>query len=280
MAPKIFSFTELFDSHAHLSMIDGDTNEIIQRSVQAGVVKIVDVANDLDTTKTVLKLQKDHPEIILATAGIHPEIAIPASDLYQDNLDEVSVDNQLKSLDEIIEQNPNCFSMIGETGLDYYWLEKSDLAVEEIQKSKSLQKQLFIGQLNLSKKYNLPITLHARSAHKECVQEVKNISGLRGVFHSFTGNVFEAKEIFDLGFAIGINGIITYRSAQDLRDTILTLTKDKEINTPADLYACGIYLETDSPFLIPSNIKDRPKFNSPEQISALWNFVYNLLSNR
>lgn len=124
------------------------------------------------------------------------------------------------------------------------------------------------------------MSVHARSSHQDCIQLVKKYPDVKGIFHSFAGRLEEAKEIFDLGYAVGINGIITYKSAQVLRETILSLTEGKDIRVPSDLYACNIYLETDSPFLIPSNIKERPLYNSPQYVSVLWDFIYNLLNYR
>jgi len=119
----------------------------------------------------------------------------------------------------------------------------------------------------------------ASAANRRNIDIVKKyIPKVRGVFHSFTGTLDEAKEINALGFPIGINGIITYKSALDLRNTLIELTKDTKITSPEDLYNIGIYLETDSPFLFPSNIEKRKKFNSPYTIKFIWEFVYNLLN--
>jgi len=276
----MFQYDYLFDSHSHLSTIEGDTTDLVHQATSSGVMKIVDIANDVASTKKVLALNQTFPEIVLPTAGIHPELAVPGSDLYFSGINETVIKKQVSLLDEIILSNPNKFTMIGETGLDYYWLEKSTLSKAEIDKSKELQKILFEKQILLAQKHNLPMSVHTRSSHQDCIQLVKKYPDVKGIFHSFTGRLEEAKEIFDLGYAIGINGIITYKSAQVLRETILSLTEGKNIHVPSDLYACNIYLETDSPFLIPSNIKVRPLYNSPQNILVLWDFIYNLLNHR
>jgi TatD DNase family protein len=278
MEKRIFPYKDLFDSHSHLSFIDADPEVIISSAKNAGVMHIVDVANDLTSVKKILALKDRFPEMILATAGIHPEIAIPGSDLYISNINEDTVLKQLALLEEIIDTNINKISMIGETGLDYYWLEKSTLSIKEIENSKLLQKKLFEGQIKLAEKYNLPLTIHSRSSHLDAMAIIRDFKNITGIFHSFTGNIDEANEIINLDFSIGINGIITYKSAQTLRDTIINLTLGKKIKTPEDLYNSNIYLETDSPFLLPANVLEKLPFNSPQQISVLWDFVYNLLS--
>jgi TatD DNase family protein len=320
MIKEVFPYKELFDSHSHISIIEADTKQIVKDAVDSGVSKIVAVSNDLPSIEKVLELKRKFPDTVLATAGIHPEVVIPGSDLFSPEITSENAGIQIDRLEKIIQDNPGEFAMLGETGLDYYWLEKNAVPKPEFEKSIELQKVLFAGHLALAKKYDLPLTIHARSSHKDCIDMVKYFSGLiksgqgtgtfgtteisaisiksggsgvsgtsqvpgglgifplYGIFHSFTGTVDEAQDIFALGFAIGINGIISYKSAQTLRETILAVTNGKEIKNPADLYACGIYLETDSPFLIPSNIKEKVSYNSPKQISVLWNFVYNLVN--
>jgi TatD DNase family protein len=279
MQNKIFPYNDLFDSHAHLSITEADASGLIQKAKEAGVMHIVDVANDVVTTGKILELKERFPEIILATAGIHPEIAIPGSDLYIKDINKNIIAEQLVLLEEVIKNNLENITMIGETGLDYYWLEKSPLSGSEIEKSKDLQRILFEGQLHLAQKFKLPLTVHARSSHQESVSMVKKFQDITGIFHSFTGTISEAEEILDLGFSIGINGIITYKSAGTLRDTIKTITSGYTIGIPGDLYDRCIYLETDSPFLLPANVRGKFSYNSPGQISVLWDFVYNLLSH-
>jgi TatD DNase family protein len=276
----VFDFKTLFDSHSHFNSIQAPMDEIIKDSLGACVEKIIDVATDIKSSQKALQNASFFPDIILPTAGIHPEWLVPGSEMYGSSRDEESVEVEMQKLRDLIKNNPSKFFMVGETGLDYYWLEKNTaLSKTELEKSKSLQKQLFESQLKIALEFDLPVTIHARESHKDCIEIVSKYSGkLRAIFHSFTGNIEEAKEIMWLGFPIGINGIVTYKSAQTLRATLNELTKSSEIASPYDLYDLGIYLESDSPLLIPSNIENRKKYNSPDSIKFIWEFVYNLLN--
>lgn len=277
---KIFNFNGLFDSHSHFNVIDANKANIVEESLDAEVKKIVDVGTDLESSQNALQNASTFPEIILPTAGIHPEWLIPGSDMFETSRNEQSIEVDIVNISNLIKENPSKFFMVGETGLDYYWLKKNlELSQDEKDKSVALQKILFEEQLKIAINFNLPVTIHSRNSHKDCIRIVsKYRDKLKGIFHSFTGNIDEAKEIMSMGFPIGINGIITFKSAQTLRDTIIELTKGTKITVPEDLYNLGIYLETDSPFLIPSNIQNRKKYNSPQSIKFIWKFVYNLLN--
>lgn len=277
---KIFDFNCLFDSHSHFNVIEADKSELVNEALKVGVEKIVDVGNDIKSSQNALQNASLFLGIILPTAGIHPEWLVPGSDLFLKERNELSIDTEILKLKSLVSENLGKFYMIGETGLDYYWLEKNpELSRLDKEKSISLQKILFEEQLKIAIEFDLPVTIHSRNSHRDCMEIVSKYSEkLKGIFHSFTGNIDEAKEILSLGFPIGINGIITYRSAQAFRDTFIELTKDTKITSPKDLYNLGIYLETDSPFLIPSNVQDRKKYNSPQSIKFIWEFVYNLLN--
>jgi len=277
---KIFDFKNLFDSHSHFNTIDAPKDLIIKETIEAGVEKIVDVATDYNSSSKSLQNALDFPDVILPTAGIHPEWLIPGSDMFEASRDEKAIESEMVNIRKLIVANIDKYYMIGETGLDYYWLEKNNtLTKDEVDKSISLQKLLFESQLKIAMEFDLPVTIHARSSHKDCVKIASKYKGkLKAVFHSFTGDIDEAKEIMSLDFPIGVNGIVTYKSAQSLRTTLQELTKNSTIQTPQDLYNLGIYLETDSPLLIPSNIQDRKKYNSPSAIKFIWEFVYNLLN--
>lgn len=277
---RIFEFKTLFDSHSHFGITDLSKDEMVSEALKNGVMKIVDVANDYESSINSLKNFNDFPNVILPTIGIHPELVIPGSEMFNPSMDEKEIDEEVLKLKNLLDSNPSKFIMIGEIGIDYYWLEKSlNLKPEELERSKTLQKYLFESQLKLAVEYNLPLTIHARSSYSDCIEIVKKyIPKVKGIFHSFTGTLEEAKKIKELGFSIGINGIITYKSAVDLRNTLIELMKGIKITTQEDLYNNGIYLETDSPFLFPSNVAERKKFNSPYTIKFIWEFVYNLLN--
>lgn len=129
----------------------------------------------------------------------------------------------LKQLIEMVaRENPVA---IGECGLDFY---VDGLDPDE-------QRRYFIAQLELAREVNLPVILHARRALEEVTLAVRRIGGLRGVIHSFSGSIEQARELWKLGFHLGIGGPITYERARRLREIVATM--------PAEF----LLLETDSP---------------------------------
>lgn len=264
----------LFDSHAHLTYPSSlSLEEVIRNAKAADINAIIDVAVDLKTSMETIENHKRYPGFVYPTVGIHPELVIPGSDLYDSSIDEESLDDILKELEQIIEQHKDEIIMIGECGIDYYWLEKSDLNTKEKERSKAIQRELFRRHLALAGKYSLPLTIHSRDSLDDCLEIIED-SGLDlyGIFHSFTGNLTDAKRIFNSGFAIGINGIVTYKSAQAVRDTLGSLLPKTELS-PKTLYESGIFLETDAPFLLPKG--SRGASNQSSNIKFIYDTVIN-----
>ena len=133
-----------FDSHAHIASSPKkykDTSQVILRPKEAGVIKIIDSAIDIQTSKAVLKLDLRFPDLIIPTLGLHPELLIPGADIYIENLD---IDSEMKKLKKIYFDNKGKFKAIGECGLDYYWLDRSNQLIQsEKLKIKKLQNVLF-----------------------------------------------------------------------------------------------------------------------------------------
>lgn len=270
---KFGNVETLFDTHTHLmSLSDDELDETVKRAEENGVKFMVDVAVDIETSQKTLQKHKKYPKTIFPTVGIDPEVVIPGSDLYDDSIDEKKIEQLLQELAQLVEENKEDVLMIGECGLDYYWIEKQNLSNEEKQRSKYLQKKLFIGQLEISNKYKLPLTMHHRDSLDDCLRLIVESSlDLSGIFHSFTGNRTDARKIFNLGFAIGINGIVTYKSASDLRTCVSEAVG--KISTPLDLYSNQIFLETDAPFLQPRG--SRTKINEASNINLIYEFLAN-----
>jgi Tat protein secretion system quality control protein TatD with DNase activity len=147
---------------------------------------------------------------------------------------------------------------------------------DQIQKSKLMQKLLFASQIELAVKYKLPLSIHSRGAERECIEIIKKLQGqnlrpnayglkLRGSFHSFTGTPIQAKEIVKLGFKIGVNGIVTYKNADNVRDAVRAVGKE------------NIVFETDGPYLVPNGVKVPVKGrNEPSSIIEIKRFAENL----
>jgi TatD DNase family protein len=99
------------------------------------------------------------------------------------------------------------------------------------------------------------------------------------IFHSFTGNYDQAKQILDLGFKLGVNGIITYKSARELRTVYGRIIGEHKFTTPLELYNQGIYLETDAPLLLPASTVFHDSFNTPKQIKCIWDYYVRFFNN-
>ena len=240
----------MFDSHCHPQFphYDQDRNELIKRTLKEGVFMIC-VGTDFETSKKAIEMA-DKYEWIWATVGLHPN----------DNINE-------KFNHEIYEKLLNQERVVGfgEIGLDYYRTEKSE--------DQKIQKQRFGQQLELAKKVKKPIVLHCREAHQEMLKIISSNrdSNLKGVIHSFTGTLEEAKKYLNLKFYLGFNGIITFTNQYD------------EIVKYAPLE--NILLETDAPYLTPSPF--RGKRNEPafvryvaEKIAQLKGISYNRVAEQ
>jgi TatD DNase family protein len=276
---KLLPRRRLFDAHCHLTDIPGYPKHHIDEAVVAGVAAVVAVSNDLKESEKSYKLQQQFPGLVFAAAGVHPEALIPGSDLFDSDMDEEQVQITLDKLQRLLIKDK--FSFIGECGLDYYWLLRNkEITPAQVDRSQALQQILLMGQLKLARLFNLPVSLHSRAAEAECIKLIKGYQGrIATIFHSFTGTYEQAAEIIEMGCVIGINGIITYKSASELRNTIKKLVAGHSIKEPEDLYQLGFVLETDAPLLIPGNSTLGEKYNTPKQIPFLWQYLYNFLNS-
>ena len=214
----------LIDTHSHIYSTDfiHDLDEVIQRAYSNDVRKIILPNIDSSSVKNLLNLVDTYPHICIPLMGLHPT---SVNHDYQEELQ--VVDYWLKK---------RKFYGIGEIGIDLYW-DKSFL--EE-------QIHAFRFQLELARQYQLPVVIHVRDSFEEVYNvllEVKD-KNLKGVFHSFTGTIEQARLITELGFKIGVGGIVTFKK-NGLDETI------RQID-PSHLI-----LETDSPYLTPSPFRGK-----------------------
>lgn len=217
----------MFDTHSHIqyNKFDDDRVEVLQRAKDAGV-KMICVGTDYDMSVKAIELATVH-ESIWASVGLHPN----------DNLDEKYDGNKYEEL----AKHPKVVA-IGEIGLDYY--RTPDEEQQRIQKAR------FQEQISLAVRLNKPLIIHCREAHKDMIEILSQNPDARGVIHSFTGTREEAQKYLELGFYIGLNGIITFT---DQYNEIVE-------NIPLK----RILLETDAPFLTP--IPHRGKRNEPSYV--------------
>lgn len=276
-----------FDSHCHLNEkgFDDDRDAVVDRARKVGLEAIVDIGTSIQSSKKAIANSQEY-DIVYAAVGIDPENLIPGSELFQGSLFEMSDEDFDRFLSETegkltkLAQNDKVL-MIGETGIDNYWLEKND-NLSDTDKAKSLgrQKKLFRLHIRIARKLNKPLTIHSRNAIKICLDLLQEESCPKGlaVFHSLTPDnsddekVFEQKvrEILEAGYLIGVNGIITFKNADLIRNVYSKFfdIEDKNVELE-ELYAAGFVLETDAPFLAPE--PKRGERNEPGYLEFLIN---------
>lgn len=208
----------LIDTHTHLYLnaFDDDREEMVERAIAAGVKYMFLPNIDSSSVKGMHALCTRFPENCFPMMGLHPT---SVKGDYKKELDQVE-----RHLEE------NTYYGIGETGIDLYW--DKTYYREQV--------DAFNVQIDLAMAYSLPLVVHARDSFTEIfrVLENRDITGLQGVFHCFTGNRDQAKRAIGLGFMLGIGGVLTYKKS-GLDQVIAGIDMDHLI------------LETDAPFLPP-----------------------------
>lgn len=225
---------KIVDTHTHLDgeEFDEDRAEVIMRAKEAGVGMVFLPAIDVKTSEAVLKLSHEYPGYAYPMIGLHPE-EVKADWKEQLKKIEAILDAHLTAVDGLngIKYKSD-YIAIGEIGLDFYWS-------REFEKE---QLEAFEKQVEWSCETGLPLMIHCRKAQNEMLHILRKwkdkLPG--GVFHCFTGNQQEAKELLEYdNFVLGIGGVSTFKSSH-LREDL-----------PAAVPLERIVLETDSPYMAP-----------------------------
>lgn len=207
------------DTHTHIydGQFSDDEAEVIQRAVEDGVTKMYMPNCDSTTIAPMMHMAERYPEHCLPMMGLHP---CYVKENYKEEL--AIAEQQLAE---------NKFTAVGEIGLDYYW-DKTYV---------TQQKEAFEQQIDWALQYNLPIVIHTRESLQDGIDIVrkKQNGNLTGIFHCFSGGEEEARQIIDIGFKLGIGGVVTFKNS-----------KLPEILKSVDL--SHIVLETDAPYLAPT----------------------------
>lgn len=225
---------KIVDTHTHLDgeEFDEDRSEVILRAKEAGVGMVFLPAIDVKTSEAVLKLSHEYPYYAYPMVGLHPE-EVKADWKEQLKKIEVILDEHLTAVDGLngIKYKSD-YVAIGEIGLDFYWS-------REFEKE---QLEAFEKQVEWSYETGLPLMIHCRKAQNEMLHILRKWKDKLpyGVFHCFTGNQQEAKELLEYdNFVLGIGGVSTFKSSH-LREDL-----------PAAVPLERIVLETDSPYMAP-----------------------------
>jgi len=220
---------KFYDTHAHLDYPDfeSDLEGILQRAMDAGIVKIVSIGTDIASSEKAIALAERFPQVY-AAIGWHPTNALEApSDLIPDL-------RRLAGHPKVV--------AIGETGLDYHHLpsEKPGFTPDDDQRYKEKQADIFRQQLKVAGEFGLNCVIHQRTALEDTLVHMKEFQGVvRGVFHCFVDDASAMRRIVDLGSMVSFTGICTFKNAQTVRDTIAAVPIDQ------------FMLETDCPYLAP-----------------------------
>jgi TatD DNase family protein len=209
---------QLIDTHCHLYGKDfkNDIEQVIERAQAAGVSKFYLPGIDSEVIDSMLELEAQYPDTCIAMMGLHP------CSVKEDYKEELAVVKQW------LDKRP--FVAVGEIGLDFYWdktFTRQQYEAFEMQMEWALEKQV-------------PIVIHTRNAMQETINTVKPFAqkGLKGIFHCFSGSYESATQIVNMGFLLGIGGVLTYKNG----------------GLPAALEKIGLehmVLETDAPYLTP-----------------------------
>ena len=231
----------IFDSHAHYDdeAFDGDREDLLTRMRENGVGYIVNVGASLQGAKESTQLAARFPHVY-AAVGVHPD--------HVGDLDEEKMD-WLKELCKL----PKTVA-VGEIGLDYYWDKESH----------SLQKEWFSRQLSLAKEVKLPIIVHSREAARDTFDIIKaeHAGSTGGVIHCYSGSKEMARDYLNLGYYIGVGGVVTFKNARVLKEVVEYVPLSQMLT------------ETDCPYLAP--VPFRGKRNRSAYISYVIEMIASI----
>ncbi|MBX7135591.1 MAG: TatD family hydrolase [Fimbriimonadaceae bacterium] len=230
----------MIDTHCHLNDAEAfpAPTVAIEAARAAGVEKLIVIGVDADSSQSALGIADDHPGVF-ASVGWHPNYAQAYSAEGLESLRQLSAKPKVVAL--------------GEMGLDFHWSYAT----------RAQQEACLFAQLEMASDFDLPIVLHCREAYPELLDILERQPSRRWIFHCFSGGADDALRAVDLGCWFGVDGPITYKKADSLREIVKKLPRDK------------ILIETDSPWMAPHPHRGKP--NAPALLplinaglAALW----------
>jgi TatD DNase family protein len=218
-----------FDTHAHLDYPDytPDLPGVVARAQTAGITKIISIGTSLASSERAVRLAEIFPNVY-AAVGWHPTEALSAPEDLRHALSKLA-------------GHPKVVA-IGETGLDYHHLpsERSEFTAADDAHYKEKQAKVFRQQMEVAVEFGLNCVIHQRMAWDETITQLKPFAGrTRGVFHCFGETVERMRQVFEIGSLVSFTGIVTFKNAQHVRDTVAAAPLGK------------FMLETDCPYLAP-----------------------------
>ena len=217
----------IFDTHAHYDdeQFDEDRDELLASMQACGVEAVTNIGASLATSQNTIELTKKYP-FVYGAIGVHPN---EVEDLNEDGIAWLKENSGLPKI-----------VAVGEIGLDYYWDEPG----------REVQKKWFLRQLELAREMKLPVVIHSRDAAKDTLDIMKSFhaENLGGVIHCFSYTKEMAREYLNMGFYLGIGGVVTFKNAKKLKEVVEYMPMEQMV------------LETDCPYLSP--VPNRGKRNS------------------
>ena len=212
-----------YDTHAHLDYPDfaADLPQVVQRANDAGIEKIVCIGTDLESSRNAILLAERFPGVY-AAVGWHPTHAMEAPEDIRPALRELA-------------RHPKVVA-IGETGLDFYRMpgQQPGGTAEDDARYRARQESLFEQQLEVAAEADLNCVIHQRNSFDETLRQIKPYAGkLKAVFHCFPGDVAVLKRVLDLGFLVSFTGILTFKNAQVVRDSLAATPMDRFMLAPS-----------------------------------------------
>ncbi len=213
----------LFDTHAHYDSgaFNADRLEVLSSMPERGVELILNPGCDLESSRTAVELAEKFP-FVYAAVGVHPSDCEGFSPDTVDALRALAAHPKVKA--------------VGEIGLDYYWKDNP---------AHDFQQKVFHTQLELAEELGLPVIVHDREAHRDCLEAVKAHPKVTGVYHCYSGSLEDAKILVKLGWMLSFTGVVTYKNARKSLEVIDWLPMDR------------IMIETDSPYLTPEPFRGK-----------------------
>ena len=217
----------IFDTHAHYDdeAFDDDREALLGSLASQGIQAVTNVAASLKSCETTLALTEQYP-FIYGAIGVHPSETAELDACGMDRMKAWCASEKIRA--------------VGEIGLDYYWEEPEH----------EIQKKWFAAQLDLAKELKFPVIIHSRDAAKDTldIMKAEHAEELGGVIHCFSYTKEMAREYLNMGFFLGIGGVLTFKNARKLAETVEYAPLDR------------LVLETDCPYLAP--VPNRGKRNS------------------
>lgn len=222
----------IFDTHAHYDdeAFDLDRDEMLTQLKEHGIESVTNVGASMKSCKATLELTRKYP-FVYGAVGVHPNETGELSETDMNWLLEAAMEEKIVA--------------VGEIGLDYYWEEPDH----------ETQKKWFVRQLALAEKVKLPIIIHSREAARDTldIMKAEQAGKLGGVIHCFSYSKEMAREYLNMGFYLGIGGVVTFKNAKKLKEVVEYMPMEQMV------------LETDCPYLapVPNRGRRNSSFNLP-----------------